>query len=618
MRSLLLVIFCGIFVITGYSQNAVGIGTNTPAASSLLELNSSSKGLLVPRMSAAQRAGIASPAAALLVFDNDSGSFSYYNGSSWIFLKGISNLANNWSTIGNAGTSSSNFIGTTDNNALRIRINNRPSGKIDAASKSIGLGDSALYNNTGFSDIAIGPGALLKNTDRNNLVAIGDSALYYNGTGATLSYHAIRNTAIGSKALYSNTTGGDNVALGTVALYSNSSGNLNTALGSNTLYSNTVGYSNTAVGSNTLYSNTSGNSNTATGASALISNTTGYMNTAAGASSLAINTTGHENTSIGNEALFNNGTGNYNTATGSAALTSNGAGEANTANGYQALYSNTSGSSNTATGYQSLYNNSTAIYNTADGFAALYYNYWGYANTAAGVYSLYYNTTGYQNTSSGYSALGDNTVGHDNTGVGNNALIYNVDGNDNTALGSGAGTSSSSFNNTVSIGNSTYLNGFSNQAFFGGTSTSWNGGNVGWSTFSDERIKTNISEDVKGLEFITRLRPVTYYRSIKAMALLTGNKEAPEYPEKYDIEKIKFSGFVAQEVEKAALASGYDFSGITRPRNGHDLYSLSYESFVVPLVKAVQEQEQIIESQNKKIEMLEKRVDSLEKNSNKQ
>ena len=65
---------------------------------------------------------------------------------------------------------------------------------------------------------------------------------------------------------------------------------------------------------------------------------------------------------------------------------------------------------------------------------------------------------------------------------------------------------------------------------------------------------------------------------------------------KYDIEKIKFSGFLAQEVEMAAKEANYTFSGITIPETDHDLYTLSYEQFVVPLVKAVQEQQLIIES----------------------
>ena len=96
------------------------------------------------------------------------------------------------------------------------------------------------------------------------------------------------------------------------------------------------------------------------------------------------------------------------------------------------------------------------------------------------------------------------------------------------------------------------------------------------------------------------------------MATLTGNKETPDFPGKYDVEKIKFSGFLAQEVEQAANESGYDFSGIHKPNNSKDLYALSYESFVVPLVKAMQEQQVIIKKQDKQIEELLKRVTELE------
>jgi hypothetical protein len=57
-------------------------------------------------------------------------------------------------------------------------------------------------------------------------------------------------------------------------------------------------------------------------------------------------------------------------------------------------------------------------------------------------------------------------------------------------------------------------------------------------------------------------------------------------------------------VEKAANASGYDFSGIIKPKTKQDHYSLSYESFVVPLVKAVQEQQRVIEQLKKQNEEL--------------
>ena len=77
-------------------------------------------------------------------------------------------------------------------------------------------------------------------------------------------------------------------------------------------------------------------------------------------------------------------------------------------------------------------------------------------------------------------------------------------------------------------------------------------------------------------------------------------------------QKIKMTGFFAQDVEDAAKSINYSFSGVHSPKNG-GLYSLDYSAFVVPLVKAVQEQQVTIEKQQKLIDDLLKRVEALEK-----
>jgi trimeric autotransporter adhesin len=55
--------------------------------------------------------------------------------------------------------------------------------------------------------------------------------------------------------------------------------------------------------------------------------------------------------------------------------------------------------------------------------------------------------------------------------------------------------------------------------------------------------------------------------------------------------KMLQTGFIAQEVEVAAKSVGFDFSGVDAPKNENDFYGLRYAEFVVPLVKAVQEQQ---------------------------
>src|SRR5688572_4162797 len=77
----------------------VGIGTATPHASSRLEITSTNSGLLIPRMTTAQRTAIASPAKGLMVFDNTSSSFWFHNGTGWIELAG-GGSTNFWSQNG--------------------------------------------------------------------------------------------------------------------------------------------------------------------------------------------------------------------------------------------------------------------------------------------------------------------------------------------------------------------------------------------------------------------------------------------------------------------------------------------------------------------------------------
>ena len=141
----------------------------------------------------------------------------------------------------------------------------------------------------------------------------------------------------------------------------------NTAEGTDALFSNTTGTENTAIGFDALFSNTTGNSNTATGSIALSTNTTGVRNTANGYAALNSNTTGERNTATGRAAMVNNTTGNNNTADGHDALFSNTTAIRNTASGSFALFSNTTGNSNAAAGYDALLNNTTGVGNIALG-----------------------------------------------------------------------------------------------------------------------------------------------------------------------------------------------------------------------------------------------------------
>lgn len=166
------------------------------------------------------------------------------------------------------------------------------------------LGYASMYNNqTGFSNVAVGVRSLYSGVGNHNIVAVGDSALFNNGFGASLSDDGTDNTAVGSKAMYSNTTGYRNVAFGSRALWGNVSGRYNTALGYNTLPENKTGEFNTAIGNSALSLNEGGEKNIAIGSGSLFLNVNGNNNVALGTNA-GYSSTGSGNIFIGYEAGY--------------------------------------------------------------------------------------------------------------------------------------------------------------------------------------------------------------------------------------------------------------------------------------------------------------------------
>ena len=82
MRKLLLFTSFIIGFVNANSQ-AVGIGITSPSSSSMLDISSTTKGMLMPRMTSAQRTAISSPASGLLVFDTDTKTLWAYDGTAW-------------------------------------------------------------------------------------------------------------------------------------------------------------------------------------------------------------------------------------------------------------------------------------------------------------------------------------------------------------------------------------------------------------------------------------------------------------------------------------------------------------------------------------------------------
>lgn len=390
-------------------------------------------------------------------------------------------------------------------------------------------------------------------------------------------------------------------------------GSANTSWGAGSL-ATTTGGSNTGIGFTALLQNTTGYSNTAVGRDVLQSNTTGIANTAAGTSAMQLATTGRYNTAMGYSALYNTTTGNSNVAMG-----------------VRAMYRNTTRSNLVAVGDSALYNNGLnalpdnsieGIYeahdNTAVGSKALFSNARGSLNTALGFRALYYNSGGFSNTGIGTYALNNSISGSDNTAVGYFALTHVGSGGNNTAIGaySGIPGGNNTLSNTGALGYNATPTAANRITIGTSTNNNLTGGFGAWQNLSDGRFKRNVQEDVPGLAFITKLRPVTYNLDAAAVDEYTGVKEkmeaAGKIPDWYaerirEVSQEKLTGFIAQEVEQAAKDAGYDFDGVQHPHGDRDHYTLGYATFVVPLVKAVQEQQVLIEEMRKEIDALKKR-----------
>jgi trimeric autotransporter adhesin len=446
---------------------------------------------------------------------------------------------------------------------------------------------------------------------------------------AIKSYTQINNHFAGNFAGNGN-TGSENTAVGDYTLQSLNSGNLNCAFGVNALSLNVTGYDNSSFGGRSMFYNYSGWLNGAFGRSALENNSAGTQNYALGAYSLLANTTASDNIGIGVYSLLSNTTGSGNIAIGYMALQKNNGSGENIAIGYYALSSDagpyianvavgnlslgysTAGSLNTAIGESTLLNN-TESSNTVIGNKAGMSNTLGDKNTYIGWKAGSNGITGYYNSAIGKSALEGNISGAKNTAIGNEAL-YLTTSSGNTALGDVAGSiiTTGANNTCIGTGSNLTLGSLNEASAFGylALSNASNkivigqnvagtviGGYAAWSNLSDGRFKEDIKKDVPGLNFINALEPVTYVVSLekldKHLTQMMPDSVARKYfktEEEYAYNQtIRHTGFIAQDVEKAAEKLGYEFDGVNKPTNPTDNYSLSYSTFVVPMVQAVKE-----------------------------
>jgi|GEM_PF-6028955 len=476
MKPLLLTPVFLCLVITLNAQVAINSNNASPDSSAMLDVQSSDKGLLIPRMTAAQRMAIGSPAAGLLLYQTDGAKgLWFYDGSGWM-IGSVFTISGDTISNGNGDYTSDKFVvgspsldytGEFDHAArmffdkgkaaFRAGVANNANWDYDSLgvfSFASGRNTKAIGNwsasfgelSTASAQAAFATGV---STIASNLCA---TAMGHQTTasGTVSTAAGIQTIASGafSTALGNQTSalGGSSTAMG---FFSTSAGSNSTAMGVNTLASS---WATTSMGYNTIASDTnatsmgfktlaSGHTSTAMGdsttASGLASTAMGNSTKAYGANSTAL---GSETVAVGNSATSmgysTRANGQYSTALGKETVAQ---GTSSTSLGWNTTatgsYSLSAGKDTESSGLAS-----TSLGNSTEATGA-YSTAMGWSTDADGSYA----------TSMGFATLAD--------GTGSFAMgsITKAIGSYSTAMGSG---SEANGRNSTAMGKNTVANGY--------------------------------------------------------------------------------------------------------------------------------------------------------------
>jgi hypothetical protein len=533
---------------------------------------------------------------------NTTGSYNTFLGH----VSGNANTTGNYNTLLGHASGYANTTGTQNTFLGQYSGNANTTGNYNTF-----LGQcSGNANTTGSYNTFLGHVSGNANTTGNYNTLLGHASGYANTTGT-------QNTFLGQYSGNANTTGNYNTFLGQCSGNANTTGSYNTFLGHVSGNANTTGNYNTLLGHASGYANTTGTQNTFLGQYSGNANTTGNYNTFLGQCSGNANTTGSYNTFLGHVSGNANTTGNYNTLLGHASGYANTTGTQNTFLGQYSGNANTTGNYNTFLGQCSGNANTTGSYNTFLGHVSGNANTTGNYNTLLGHASGYANTTGTQNTFLGQYSGNANTTGNYNTFLGQCSGNANTTGNYNTCIGQGADVSTNNLSNATAVGYGAIVNA-SNRVWLGNgaANTYVTGGSV--YSKSDKRSKREIKDIPVGLNFINKLRPVSYKfkNYIVPEKIIKGIKDEKN-PDKevkdiiipareYTFHREHY-GLVAQDVKEAMDELGIDFGGYQdtgfNGEGADDMKALGYSEFIAPLIKAVQElSERIILLEERKVE----------------
>ncbi|MGK9174104.1 tail fiber domain-containing protein [Yokenella regensburgei] len=457
------------------------------------------------------------------------------------------------------------------------------------------------------------------------------------------------NTAFGSRAQMSNKTGNNNTTIGFQAGY-RASGDANTIVGSIAGEWIDTGYYNSLFGASAGGKLQDGNFNCSFGASAgaeamsdqycvsIGYRAHGNSGSASQSNSVHIGTfagdanIGSNNTHIGYRAgnsigaltTAGTGTGHDNVAVGMNCMSNNLAGKESVVIGAGAAYASTMVERSVFIGFESGTSAATL----------------GSFSVAVGHSSLK-SATGDNNVSIGVNSQSATTAGNSNVSVGNGSLITNTIGTLNTALGhnSGrltqAGASTTNLTNTTTVGNDARVSGDNQVQLGNSATTTYVYGTV--QNRSDARDKTEVRDTELGIDFILGLRPVdgkwdlrdnyiTPVEETRIVQVPVDKEIDGELVTVMEDREEKFTSgstsrepdgthkgkrfhhwFIAQEVQKVCDSLGVEFGGLQHHavNGGEDVYSLGYDEFIPPIVRALQQCWQRMEDLEKRISVIE-------------
>jgi len=196
-------------------------------------------------------------------------------------------------------------------------------------------------------------------------------------------------------------------------------------------------------------------------------------------------------------------------------------------------------------------------------------------NIAVGVQSLYNNNSGENNLAIGSSAMLKNTIGSDNTAIGFNSLYNDISGNKNVAIGSNAGYNLTDGSNNIIIGFNAQPSDktVSNEITLGNNSVGALRCKVTTITgISDVRDKKDIVSLENGLEFVSKLNPVSFMWNMRD----GGKVDIPSH------------GFIAQELQQVQKDTGLTVPDLVYESNP-DRLEAGYSTLLPITVKAIQE-----------------------------